>query len=476
MSTLATLRPPAWRRTDRSITVGAAALGVACVVGVAAVGAGSLLPVVAAIAVAMFAIVAVRPVIGAYIVFASTPLLAGIDRGTLVPTLRPSEAVTALVVAALVTRSVWTGIARGWHRPQIVRLDVAVVLLAVVGSLVPILWLAARGHAIEPDDVLYGLTLWKFVAIYALARVAVGTERELVRCLHISLAVAAVVAVVGILQSIHVPGITSFLGTYYAPYGNVQSVVSGRGGSTLSLPIAAADLLTFNIAIAIGFLSQSRRTRTTVVLLLLTTVYLVGVMAAGEFSGMLGALIGLTVAIVVTRQMRLLAIAVPAVLIGAVGLRSVIATRLEGFRSVSGLPASWSGRVRNLTTYFWPDLSSGNAFLLGVRPAARVAVASQATGYVWIESGYMWLLWSGGIPLLFAFAWFVWCGVRRGLALVHRTTGGGAVVGLTCVVALVVVAALMPFDPHLTYRGSAELLFLLLGLASCRAAIRKDSP
>jgi hypothetical protein len=478
MSALAQPRAAVGRRSGTAIVIGggAAAVGVGCVTGVAAIGAGSLLPVVVAIAVAVFAVIAARPVVGAYLVFALTPLLAGIDRGAFVPALRPSEAVAALILAALVSRAIWIGIARGWRRPRIASLDVAVVLLAAVGSFVPMLWLAARGRPVEADDILYGLTLWKFVAIFALARFAVTTERQLVWCLRISLAVAALVAVIGILQALHVPGVTSFLATYYAPYGNVQSVLNGRGGSTLSLPVAAADLLTFNLAIAIGFLSRSSSKRTSLSMLALASLFLIGVMAAGEFSGMLGALIGLTVAALVVRQGRLLAYAMPAFVLGSFALRSVIATRLEGFRSVSGLPVSWSGRIRNLTTYFWPELSSGNAFVLGVRPAARVPVASQATGYVWIESGYMWLLWSGGLPLLLAFAWFAWRGIRRGLALVRGGDGGVAVVGLTCVVALVVVVALMPLDPHLTYRGSAELLFLLLGLASSRATTPVNEP
>ena len=448
----------------------AAAVGVGVVAGVAELGAPSSLFFVTALAIAVFSIVVARPVIGAYIVFAMTPLLAGIDRGALVPALRPNEAVTALVVAALVGRAVWTGIAHGWRRPALASMDVPVVLLAVVSSFVPLLWLAARGRPIVADDVLYGLTLWKFAATYAVARYAVTTERELIVCLKISLVIAVLVSVIGILQSLRLPGVTDFLGAYYAPYGNVQAVVSGRGGSTLALPVAAADLLTFNIAIAIGFLSRSRSRRTSLTMVGLTTLFLVGVMAAGEFSGMIGAAVGLIVAALVLRRARLLAYAIPAFVIGSVALRSVITTRLDGFRSVSGLPVSWTGRIRNLTTYFWPELSKGNAFLLGVRPAARIPVASQATGYAWIESGYMWLLWSGGLPFLLVFGWFIWRGIRRGLALVRRAGNGAAVVGLACVVGLVVVAALMPLDPHLTYRGSAELLFLLLGLASSRAA------
>ena len=471
MSVLAETRAPV-RRLGPAILIGAAAaaVGIGVVTGVTGFSAGSTLPFVVAIAIGVFAIVAIRPVIGAYIVFAVTPLLAGIDRGAIVPALRPNEAVTALVVTALLGRAVWTGIARGWRRPTIAPMDVPVLLLAVVSSFVPLLWLAARGRQIVADDVLYGLTLWKFVATYAVARYAVTTERELIVCLRISLAIAALVSMIGILQSLHLPGVTGFLGAYYAPYGNVQAVVSGRGGSTLALPVAAADLLTFNIAIAIGFLSRSRSRRTSLTMIALTTLFLMGVMAAGEFSGMIGAAIGLIVAAFVLGQVRPFAYAIPAFIIGSFALRSVIATRLEGFRSVSGLPVSWTGRIRNLTTYFWPDLSRGNAFLLGVRPAARIPVTGQATGYVWIESGYMWLLWSGGLPFLLAFGWFIWRGIRHGLALVRRADDGAAVVGLACVVGLVVVAALMPLDPHLTYRGSAELLFLLLGLASGRAA------
>ena len=166
------------------------------------------------------------------------------------------------------------------------------------------------------DDVLYGLTLWKFAATYAVARYAVTTERELIVCLKISLVIAVLVSVIGILQSLHLPGVTDFLGAYYAPYGNVQAVVSGRGGSTLALPVAAADLLTFNIAIAIGFLSRSRSRRTSLTMVGLTTLFLVGVMAAGEFSGMIGAAVGLIVAALVLRRARLLAYAIPAFVIG----------------------------------------------------------------------------------------------------------------------------------------------------------------
>jgi len=175
----------------------------------------------------------------------------------------------------------------------------------------------------------------------------------------------------------------------------------------------------------------------------------------------------------------------------------VISRRLSGFESASGLPVSWTGRLANLQTYFWPKLFSGGNFLFGVRPAARIPVAAQATGYVWIESGYTWLLWAGGIPLLAGFVFLAWAAARRGWraarggmdglggavgpeamggAVGSEALGGAAgpevrsVAGVALFTAIVVICVVMTFDPHLTYRGTGDAFFALLALAAPRAA------
>jgi hypothetical protein len=193
-------------------------------------------------------------------------------------------------------------------------------------------------------------------------------------------------------------------------------------------------------------------------------LFVAGVLAAAEFSGAIGLVIGVIVIAVITRRVRSVALFMPVFFGAAFALRPVIATRAAGFQSASGLPTSWIGRLNNLRGYFWPVLFSHGNFILGVRPAARVATRTMATGYIWIESGYTWLLWSGGIPLLGAYVYFVWMNLRLSIAVARQRADEVGVAALAVVVALVVISVLMILDPHLTYRGSADLLFMLLGL------------
>jgi hypothetical protein len=232
--------------------------------------------------------------------------------------------------------------------------------------------------------------------------------------------------------------------------------------------------MTFNLAIAVGFLARERRNQA--VLLAFGALFVVGVVAAGEFSGLLGLLLGVVIMSLVVRRVRPLAGFVPGFVAAVYLLRPVIDRRLSGFQSVSGLPTSWAGRLYNLQNYFWPQLFSGGNFILGVRPAARVATSTMATGYIWIESGYTWLLWSGGIPLLLAFLYFVWANVRSRDVLARVRDDAVGVAALAAVTALLVIGLLMVLDPHLTYRGSADLLFALLALSVSERHITRGRP
>lgn len=141
----------------------------------------------------------------------------------------------------------------------------------------------------------------------------------------------------------------------------------------------------------------------------------------------------------------------------------VIEIRLAGFGGGSTLPQSWLVRLNNLQSYFWPTLFSDWNWILGVRPSARVAVPTQEYGYVWIESGYTWLLWGGGIPLVASYFAFVREAVRTGIAYTRRADAAG-IVGFAVATVVASQAVTMIFDPHLTYRGSGDAIFMILAL------------
>jgi hypothetical protein len=429
------------------------------------------LVIVTVVALSVLLLVAMRPVSAAYLLLFLGPLLSGIDRGAAIPFLRPTEAVAALVGVGLLGRGIIIVLASGFPRFRISRMDEAVIVLAIAGSIGPLLWMLARGVEVGSDDIAYGLLLWKFAAIYLIFRTCVKTERQVRICLWIAVLAGAVVSVIAILQALGFAPVVAFIGGYFAPYGNTEAVVNHRGGATLGLPIAAADLLTFDLAIAVGFLlnakamfANARNGR--LVILVLIGLFAAGVIASGEFSALIGLVIAIMVLAIVSRRGAVLLYLLPGLCIGLYVLKPVIEHRLVGFQSTTGLPVSWTGRLYNLQNYFWPELFSHDRFILGVRLAARVIVPTQATGYVWIESGYTWLLWSGGIPLLIAFVWFACVGIRRGVAVARSRMDTIGVAGLASATGLSVVSVLMVLDPHLTYRGAADLLFALLAMAT----------
>jgi hypothetical protein len=432
-----------------------------------AVAVSPRLSLVAALALALVALVYTRPAIGAYLVVGVTPLVVGIDRGVVIPFFRPSEALALIIGGTLAARGLLALEPGRLPRFRPDRLELSLVGLAVASSIVPIAFMMLRGREVSSDDLVYALVLWKYLGVYGIIRFSVVNERQVLRCLWIAVAAAAVVALLAILQALDLLGVRALLAHYYAPFGYVGALDNPRAGSTVSLPAAAADLIIMNLAIVAGLWSRYRRHGP--LLTALSGLFVLGAVASGEISSALGLILGVGAIALVTRSLRSLFYLPFAALVVVLVMRPVIEHRLQGFETTAGIPASWIGRLHNLQNYFWPDLFSGWNFLLGVRPAARVSVPSQATGYVWIESGYTWLLWSGGLPLLIAFLYFVKVAASRTWDTSRQATGSLSVAGIASFTGVVVVTALMVFDPHLTYRGSADLLFALLALTGIYA-------
>jgi hypothetical protein len=452
-----------WARLPGSIVV-MAAMATAAIAG-PIVAATGLRGMIALAALPLALAIALRPQLGAYLYLIATPLMVGIARGDTLGVLRPNEALLALIAFALTARAVFTMLQGRPYRLTLDRIDLALVLMAAAASISPLAFRYGRGLSISGDDLLYAIVLWKYVIVYRVFREAIATPAQVEVCLWLSLASAAAVAVIALLQVTNVPGVADFLLAYYdRPFGEVARLVTDRGTSTIASSFGVGDVMAMNLAITILLLPQQRRMR----LLLIGAggLFVLGAIAAGQFSSFIGlAIIVITVGIMTGRLHRVLAFAVPAAALAVLALWSVISIRLGGFERLSGLPSSWEGRLNNLERFIWPELFSGMNWLLGVRPAARVPAPEPWRDWVYIESGYTWLLWSGGVPLVAAFLFLVWASLqdlRRVARGRHDAVYAAAVASSAW---LVTMTALMMFDPHLTMRGAADLFFPLLALS-----------
>lgn len=448
---------------------------VAILTGAGMVIFGGQLALAAIAGLAVIAVVAVRPALGAYLYLAVTPLAAGIRRDLFFPVLRVHEALLALIVAGLLIRGLVRMLSGHQYRPRLARIDVAVLALAVTGSLVSLLWRVAQGEAISADDILYAIVFWKYLALYGVFRVAIKSRAEAAVALWVALATTAVVALVGVLQALGLFGVPELLFTWYPAFLGETATV-GRGASTLGLTFAVADVCLICAAAGFSLLRESTGRKRTL-LIGLITLFILGAVAAGQFSGFIGIAVAVVALGVAMGELRkVIRYGAVASLAGGLLTLPVILDRFSGFQTADGVPQSWSGRLDNLTTFIIPRFANGWNVVFGVQPAARVPAPETWRDWVFIESGYLWLLWSGGIPLLISFVYFIRTALRLLKETIRRHDGEIRAIATGAFVGIWVIVVLTVFDPHLTMRGVADLLFPLIAMAQIGVVAGAPAP
>jgi hypothetical protein len=416
------------------------------------------------VAAGLVALAYARPAWAAYTLLFLTPLTAGINRGTYLPVLRLHEALGLLFGAGVALRAA-VHLLRGYRwRPRVTALDAGILAMAVTSSVLPLLWMAARGLAPTTEDLLYAATMWKFYGLFVLVRACVRTDAQIRRCLQVSIAANAIVAVVAMVQSLHGGRVAQVILQIYATE-EPRGAAEGRGTATLASSIAVGDVMAISLAICLVWLLRERAHR--LVLGGLVLLFAFGGLASGQFSGLFAVVVAVFAVAVVTGYMRRLLFAmVPMALVGAVVLRPVAEKRIVDFDIGTGLPHSWAVRLDNLRLYVWPEVFHGQNWLFGVRPSSHIRIDASWGPYIYIESGHTWLLWTGGIPLVVAFLAFTWAALRATGPVARAGRGPLGVAATGAFAGVLIVFVNMSFDPHISMRGVADLLFALLGMVT----------
>lgn len=434
------------------------------------------LTALAALAVlAGFVLIVMRPQLGAYLYLLASPLIVGVARGAVISSARPNEILLILIAGAVAVRVSFSLLARIPLQARVSLVDMALFLLALTSSVFPLFLRKFRNLPVSDDDVLYAVVLWKYLLLYWVFRLSVSTASQAERCLWLSMTSAALVSVIAILQVGGLFGIAEFLHSYYdQPFEGATGPQFGRATSTVASAFGLGDIMIMNLVASLALLriNQGRRW----LLMGAAGLFLCGCIASATFSELIGlSIAGLMFAIISKRPARLLTIGVPSLIVVLAAFMPVVSARLTGFGDRSGMPPSWQGRWKNLEEYFFPQLFSNYNWITGVRPAPRLPAHETWREMVYIESGYVWLLWIGGIPFLAAFSFFAWASGQHLWRVVHEradAVGAAATAGFAFLIALV---ALTLFDPHLTLRGAADLFFPLLALSFVPSQLRREA-
>lgn len=442
----------------------------------AGIGVAPEMTAIGSIGLLLVTIVALRPPVAASLLIVSSLLLAGIDRGVLIPLLRPQEAVLALVVTGLLVAGA-AGLVTGRSRLAVRfdRIDAVMIAMALAASVLPLAVMVWRDEPdVELDDLLYALQLWKFYAVFVVARVSLRTAQEVGRCLWITMGAAAVVGVIGVLQSLGLFGVQELMTAYFKPVGeDASSFDLTRATSTVGSPFSVGDVMIFSAAVAAAFLVKGHPQRG--VLAALTGFFLFCAVSAGQFSIAIGVVVAMVAFGLITRRLgRAVGVLLLVAVAAGIVLQPVIQNRLRSFDNAAGIPRSWEGRIENLEVFFLPVLEEDNRWITGVRPATRVPAPEKWRNYVYIESGYLALVWTGGVVLLAIFVLFLVVIMRR---MVHTSRSRGDPIGVAATAAftaLAVIVVVTIVDIHLTLRGAGELLFALMAMGLPRPGTEGD--
>ncbi len=414
------------------------------------------------VALAVVALCARTPMYGLLIYLASLPILAGIERGHLIPLLRPNEAVLVLVVGGALTGGTWRWLRGARHRLRWTVWDGACAVLAACAVVWPLTWMLLRGHSPEPIELAALLPVCKVLGLYVFTRATVRTPADIARCLHTVLWSGAVVAAIAVLQTLHVGPVLTVLGSAWALDVDAENIAS-RGSSTLGSPIATGDFL-----ILCGLLlvhasrrgGVSRRTR-----LVLGSTIGAGILACGQISTWIACIVvgALLMRQIDHRQGFRASRVIPAVVvIGLIGAPAV-AGRMQEFAQ-GQWPTSWLGRWDNLSNFYLPHLDP-SALAFGISPNSVTPAPETWRDVIYLESGYLDLLWIGGTPLLLGFAVLSWTVLRRA-GRDAADLGPRGVCAQTLATWWPALLVLMVLDPHLTLRGPGDLMFVLMAVVA----------
>ncbi len=393
------------------------------------------------------------PAVFATAIIPSQVLLGGMERGSLVPGLRPGEVVLAVCLLGLLASPRWR-----WRRLGNHPLNGWMLLYVVTGFVIPVVTWRLRGHAVSGDVLqAYGATVKAGLLYLTLAPLDLS-DRDLQTLLKAALWACVLSAAVAILQMLGFSPVEALLLEYFkGPH--LYERLSGEADRATGLSGNWHSLgMEFVLALLIGWQlgrSDSRLSRwyvfgiLAIILLGLATVrtltsvvVVAGLLAVVLWQGM-------------ARKGRRLALRLTLLvgLVGAVLLVGVATAASRNVYFVTILPASLYVRVYYWLFLYWPVIR--DHLWLGYGPFLPVLSAKSD------DSQFVLFLLRGGVVALVGWLAtvtrvFMWSRVEA-----VRATDTDAILARSVVVTSVVLVVSSLMQSFFTYTGVVEFYWVL---------------
>jgi hypothetical protein len=196
------------------------------------------------------------PAIGCGLFIFSVPLTTGLGRGTLLPLLRPNEAILAALVAGMIVYHL-----RRRGRPrEVTPLDLAVAGFTIGGVLIAslVLFLSHSPAISDPETLRTVLAPLQFLAVYLIFSGVDLSSRSIQTLLNLTMLASLIVGVVAMAELANLPGVRSVIATYFPP---TAPTVAGwdqvyRPTSTVGHFSSVGAFATFNVILALALLTN----------------------------------------------------------------------------------------------------------------------------------------------------------------------------------------------------------------------------
>jgi hypothetical protein len=429
---------------------------------------------VALAALALLVVTAWRPAVGCAIFAFSISLTTGLGRGTLVPLLRPNEAILLVLLAGLTLHY----LPRRERRP-FTSMDLAVgaFTVGVVVIAFCVLLVSHSPHLTEIDTLRSVLSPVQFLLVYLVFSRTDISSRGQQAVLNLTMLASIFVGLLAIAELLDLSGVRSFILSYYPPPVNYQTSWDPgyRPMSTLGHYSAVGGFATLNFALALTLATIRQPGFPKWWLTIVMAVNLAALVASLTWAPLIVLPFAAGVILWYGRHVpRQLGITVVALAIAFMVLWPAVSSRgtSQGvFTSVGEgfvIPASFAYRLRVWEAFFVPALS--DHIWLGTGTVIPSGVPTTLVNFVdneYLTEGFR----AGMVGLTLLFMMFATIAVAGWRSRASPDPMQRSLGALT--LALVVFFALNGLtSEYMFFGGVSQEFAMLIGLLSAKCALR----